>query len=249
VLTQFDEVNRRFTYLRTISSMPNGRFVSLSLHASGSDIFTFGLSAYRASNVYLASTPASTFATGAGTRYFAGSVAGQPQWSASEADAVPIVVDNPLNDPNATPTIGNVSVVYSDVLGLWLMTYDGGSQSRNTAGVYFTYASEPWGPWSKPQLIFNGRRDNALGIFIHDPTITPNPPGDGLTGPTIGGNDIYTTSGGAYAPFMIERFVNVSGTTLSIYYTLSTWNPYTVVEMRSDFAIGDADSRRRAVRH
>jgi hypothetical protein len=129
------------------------------------------------------------------------------------------------------------------------MTYDGGSQSRNTAGVYLTYASEPWGPWSEPQLIFNGRRDNALGTFIHDPTITPNPPGDGLTGPTIGGNDVYTTSGGAYAPFMIARFVNVSGTTLSIYYTLSTWNPYTVVEMRSDFVIGEADSRRRAVRH
>lgn len=249
VLTTFDETNRRFTLLRTISSMPNGRFVSLALHASGSDVLMFGLGAYRASNVYLASVPAAEFASGTGTRYFAGLANGEPTWSTSEADAVPIVVDNPLGTPGTEPTIGNVSVVFSADLQLWLMTYDGGGQSATTAGVYFTYAREPWGPWSSPQQIFNARRDGAMGTFIHDPRITPNPPGDGLNGPTIGGNDPYTTNGGAYAPFLIERFLEVSETTLSIYYTLSTWNPYTVVEMRSDFVIRRAVSRRRSVRH
>ncbi len=36
---------------------------------------------------------------------------------------------------------------------------------------------------------------------------------------------------------MIERFTEVDGNTLKIYYTMSTWNPYTVVKMESDFAI------------
>jgi hypothetical protein len=36
---------------------------------------------------------------------------------------------------------------------------------------------------------------------------------------------------------MIERFTEVQGNTLKIYYTLSTWNPYAVVEMESDFQI------------
>ncbi len=251
VLTRFDETERRFTALRTISSMPNGRFVTTSLHASGTDVLVYGLGAYRASDVYLAIVPASTFDTGQGTRYFTGLVNGQPTWSSSESASVPVVVDNPLHGPpwpDNTPTIGNVSVTFAEDLGLWLMTYDGGAVSQATAGIYFAHATEPWGPWSEPQLIFNGKRDGALGTFIHDPSIVPNPPGDGLNGPTIGANDPNTTRGGIYAPYTIERFTTVSGNTLSIYYAVSTWNPYTVVEMRSDFTISRGLTRRRAVR-
>ena len=244
LLTRFDEDTRVFTVLRTISSMPDGRFVNISLQPSGSEVLIFGLSRYRASNVYLASVPAATFESGAGTRYFTGLVNGQPQWSASERDAVPVVVDDPV-----APSIGNVSVIYSDELGLWLMTFDGGARSPSTVGIWFAYATEPWGPWSRPQHIFNARRDGALGTFIHDPSILPNPPGDGLNGPTIGQNDPYTTNGASYAPYMIERFTRVDDDKLSISYLISTWNPYTVVRMRSDFDIVVVPSRRRAARH
>ena len=245
VLTRFDEATRRFTALRTISSMPNGRFVTTALAASGSDVLMYGLGAYRASNVYLATVPASSFESGQGTRYFAGLVNGQPVWSTSESAAVPVVIDNPLHAATYTPAIGNVSVTFAKDVGLWLMTYDSG-QSAATSGVYFAYASEPWGPWSEPQLIFNPKRDGALGTFIHDPTIVPS---DGLTGPTIGPNDPNTTRGAAYAPYMIERFTRVNDKTLSIYYVISTWNPYAVVEMRSDFTIKRAPGRRRSARH
>lgn len=240
VLTRFDESARRFTNLRTLSSRPNGRFITTSLYRSGSDVVIFGLSAYRASDVYLSIVPASTFESGAGTRYFSGLVNGQPTWSSSETDAVPLFVD-----PESTKTIGNVSVMFSQQLGLWLMTYDGG-KTPDTAGGYFSYAPAPWGPWSDPQLIFNARRDGALGTYIHDPTIVPS---DGLTGPVIGPNDPNTTRGAFYAPYMIERFTRVNGKTLSIYYTGSTWNPYTIVLLRSDFTIGTASPRRRTARH
>ncbi|HEX6178212.1 MAG TPA: DUF4185 domain-containing protein, partial [Thermoanaerobaculia bacterium] len=119
VLTRFDETTRRFTLLRTISSMPAGRFVTTSLHAHGGDVLMYGLGAYRASDVYLAIVPAASFESGTGTRYFAGMVNGQPSWSAAESDAVPVVRDK------TPPTIGYVSVTYSSELGLWLMTYDG----------------------------------------------------------------------------------------------------------------------------
>jgi hypothetical protein len=36
---------------------------------------------------------------------------------------------------------------------------------------------------------------------------------------------------------VIERFTKINDGKLSIYYTLSTWNPYTVVKMESDFTI------------
>jgi hypothetical protein len=243
VLTRFDEEARRFTSLRTVSSMPNGRFVTTAVYASGSEVLMWGLGAYRASDVYLATVPASSFESGQGTRYFTGLVNGEPTWSNSESAAVPVVADT-----NPMPSIGNVSVTFSTDLGLWLMTFDGGT-SQSTAGVYFAYASEPWGPWSEPQLVFNPRRDGAVGTFIHDPSIVPNPPGDGLNGPTIGGNDPFTTRGAVYAPYMIERFTRVTGNKLSIYYIISTWNPYTIVEMRSDFTIRQPSGRRRSARH
>jgi hypothetical protein len=249
VLTRFDEEARTFTPLRTLSARPGGRFIFTSLQRFGDDVLIFGSGAYRADNVYLARVPVASFESGTGTSYFAGMANGQPIWSSVEADSVPVVVDNPLDVPGTSPAIGNASVTFCEELDLWLMTYDGGSQTPATTGIHFTYAAEPWGPWSKPQLVFNPRREGALGTFIHDPSIVPNPPGDGLNGPTIGANDPYTTRGGGYAPYMIDRFTTVAGDKLSIHYLLSTWNPYTVVRMRSDFEIGVASSRRRSVRH
>ncbi len=38
---------------------------------------------------------------------------------------------------------------------------------------------------------------------------------------------------GTYAPYVIERWTRVKGSELSIYYALSTWNPYVVVLMKS----------------
>jgi Domain of unknown function (DUF4185) len=236
VLTRFDETKGTFSTGRTISRVPGGHFIITSLHLSGTDLLMFGLGGYRATDVYLAVTPASEFESGQGTRYFAGLSHGQPTWTDQETNAVPVVVDNPLNGPawpNDSPTVGNVSVIYSPDLGLWLMTYDGGRQTEATTGIYFSSAPAPWGPWSVPQLIFNAKRDRGFGLFIHNPN--DNPPGP--AGPTIGDNDPNTTRGGDYAPQMIERFTKVQGDTLTIYYTMSTWNPYTVVKMRSEFKI------------
>ena len=237
LLVKFDETAKTFTTGRTISQLPGGHFVYTSLHALGSDVYMFGAGKYRASDIYLSKTPASGFWAGTGTQYFAGRVNGQPTWVSSEAAAVPIVQDNPLNGPawpNDNPSVGNMTVAYSDALGMWLMTYDGGRQSPATRGVYLTYAKDPWGPWAAPILIYNTPRDPGFGLFIHNPSAVPS---DGLNGPTIGANDPVTTPGGAYAPSIIGRFTSVSGNTLRIYWLVSTWNPYTVVKMRSELTI------------
>ena len=54
---------------------------------------------------------------------------------------------------------------------------------------------------------------------------------------TAGGNDPEATTGDPYAPEMIERFIEVQGDTLKLFYTMSTWNPYANVLMESDFKI------------
>lgn len=247
ILIKFDEQAQTFAAGRTVSKLPGGHFIFTSMHKSGADVLMFGAGSYRASDIYLSTTPAISFQTGAGTRYFAGLVNGQPKWSDKESDSVPVVQDNPLNGPawpNDNPTVGNLSVIHNDDLGLWLMTYDGGRQetTRNNdiKGTYFTYAQQPWGPWAAPQLIFSQTRDKAYGVWVHNPSIKPDPPGDGLHGPLIGvsnGANVYSESGGAFAPLMIERFTRVSATRATIYYNISPWNPYTVVRMRSDFTI------------
>ena len=169
---------------------------------------------------------------------------GQPTWSTSESAAVPVVNDvDPTN-----PTVVNVSVIYSGQLGLWLMTFDGGRNAESKKGVYFAYAPKPWGPWSTPQLIFNNCRDKGWGnfIFYYYATASENQACPGLAnssgpaGPTIGdqtANNPNTTKGTMYGPAMVERFTTISGSTLKIFYLMSTWNPYATVMMESDFNI------------
>jgi uncharacterized protein (TIGR03437 family) len=215
-------------------------------------MLVFGLGLPHASNIYLSIVPSSEFWTGldqngnGATRYFAGTANGQPIWSSSESAAVPIVNDiDPLN-----PTITDLTAFYSQQLGLWLMTFNGGANS-----VYLTYAQTAWGPWSVPQAIFNPCRDHGFGSFIFyyyateadngcpsamPAGVTSAPNSSGPAGPTIGdqtANNPATTRGFPYAPCLIERFTIVSGNTLKLFYMLATWNPYAVVMMESDFNI------------
>jgi hypothetical protein len=115
---------------------------------------------------------------------------------------------------------------------LWLMTYD----SRQPRGVIFRHAPTPWGPWSAQQIILAPQRDRVRD-FIHQANSK-----DGLAGPVIGAGraDPEAVQGGFYAPYVIERFTRLAGDRLSIYFVLSTWNPYVVVLMRSSFSVDSA---------
>ena len=43
--------------------------------------------------------------------------------------------------------------------------------------------------------------------------------------------------GGLYAPYVVERWTRRRLDTLSVYFLISVWNPYTVELMRADFAL------------
>ena len=180
VLTKFVAPST-FQALRTISELPDGQFLKMSLHEQtgsaaglppgGPYVFMWGTGAYRESDAYLAIVAVAQFESGMGARYFAGlSDSGAPLWSDKESDAKPVVKDG---------TLGDLSVTWCKDLGLWLMTYD-----RRTApnGIVFSYSQTPWGPWSEPQLVFNMIVDGALGKYIHNPYARPS---DGLAGPVL----------------------------------------------------------------
>ena len=231
VLTKFT-LPANFQPLRTISQLPEGHFVKMSLRIQpgtiaglppdGPFIFVWGTGAYRKSDAYFSIVPAAQFESGKGTLYFAGlDVGSAPIWSEKESDARAIVQNG---------TMGDLSVTWCKDLGLWLMTYD--SREPAPHGILFSYSRTPWGPWSQPQIIFNAVRDGAVGKFIHNPQANPD---DELSGPVIGKGQANPRAvhGGAYAPYVIERWTKLQGSELSIYYVLSTWNPYVVILMKS----------------
>jgi hypothetical protein len=221
-----------FQPLRTISQLPAGRFINMSMHnepgpiaglpSGGPFVIAWGTGQYRKSDAYLSIVPAAEFESGKGTRYFAGLDAkGAPSWSDNETDAKPIVENG---------TLGDLSVTWCKELGLWLMTYD---SREPTIGILLSYSRTPWGPWSEPQVLFNLVRDGALGKFIHNPLVKPD---DGLAGPVLGPKnqaDPSAVRGGEYAPYVVERWTKVQGSELDLYYVLSTLNPYVVVLMKS----------------
>jgi hypothetical protein len=231
VLTKFTPP-ATFQPLRTISELPAGRFVKMSMHAEskpmtglppgGPFVLIWGTGVYRKSDAYLSIVPAANFQTGQGTLYFAGpDAAGAPTWSRKESDATPIVRNG---------TMGDLSVTWCKDLGLWLMTYD--SRAPAAVGIMFSSSRTPWGPWAEPQIVFNAVRDGALGTFIHNPRAVPD---DGLAGPVIGKGQANPAGvhGGAYAPYVVERWTKVRDSELDLYYVLSTWNPYVIVLMKS----------------
>ena len=110
-------------------------------------------------------------------------------------------------------------------------------QKRTSAAWHLVLVfPDAMGPWSDPQIIFNAARDGALGKFIHNPQANPD---DGLSGPAIGKGQTkpQAVHGGAYTPYVIERWTRVKGSELSIYYAMSTWNPYVVVLMKSQLHV------------
>jgi hypothetical protein len=237
VLTKFTPP-ASFQPLRTISQSPAGRFLTLTLRAEpgpdaipglppgGPYVLIWGTALYRKSDPYLSIVPVATFESGQGTQYFAGlTPSGQPSWSRNESEAAPVLRNG---------TLGDVSVTWCQALGLWLMTMD--SRAPAKVGVLLSYARTPWGPWSDRQIIFNPRRDGALGKFIHDATIVPD---DGLAGPVIGipQSQAGSVDGGFYAPYVVERWTKLQGSELSLYYVISTWNPYVVMLMKSRFQV------------
>jgi uncharacterized protein DUF4185 len=224
-----------------ISRLPNGRFLKISMHEQpgqivglppgGPFVLMWGTGVYRNSDAYLSLRPVATFESGKGTLYFHGfDASGAPSWRSNESAAVPIVKNG---------TMGDLSVTWCKDLGLWLMTYDGRSHGRSF--ISFSYSPLPWGPWTTPQVIFDEVRDRAMGTFIHDPTVRPN---DGLAGPVIGKRQAKPNSvpGGVYAPYVVERWTTVQGSSLFIYFVMSTWNPYVVDLMTTRFSVSSGIS-------
>ena len=212
-------------YLYEVSnSHRGGRFINVSVVVSesgfpglsfdGGALLVWGSGRFRASDPYLACVPLDRVEERASWRYFTGQQeSSRPLWSAHEDDATALFEH---------PQIGELSVTWNAPLGLWLMLYN----ARSPRGINFRVASQPWGPWSRPEVLFDPDWPGVgYGAFMH---VSSEARGtDRLSDP---GRDAIW--GGEYGPYVISSYTRaLEHHRVAIYFVMSTWNPYNTVLM------------------
>ncbi len=220
-----------------------GDLPELGLPAGEKGLLLFGSGEYRSSDPYLAFVPLADIETQTAWRYFAG-VDGMnnPIWSTAQSGAIPLFDATP--DPAASGScIGELSVTWNAYLERWLMLYNCLPGPR---GIRFQVAYKPWGPWSTPmQTLFNPRRDGGYCHFMHDLSVVACPDGDTaydlypLTAPwDMSDGSRVNEYGGEYAPYVLNRYTTGEvGRSTTVYFVMSTWNPYQTVLMKSTLRV------------
>ncbi len=190
--------------------------------AGDAALFLFGSGKYRESDVRLAVQPAQEIENPASICYFAGSDhTGQPMWSCSESDAQPLL---------GQECVGELSVSYNRFIRKWIMLYNCRIDDVNR--IALRTAQVPWGPWAEPQIIFDPERDKGFCRFMYHNRQSEQC--DALSDP---GRE--KASGDPYGPYQFRDFATGDSHSTTIYFAMSTWNPYTVVLMRSTLSLAN----------
>jgi hypothetical protein len=211
----WDRLGDKLIYLSSV--VVNNEDVPGLPERTGQGLLIFGSGKYRASNPYLAYIPLNVVEQKSRVSYFTGidTVTHQPKWGA-ETTATQL-----FNNP----CVGELSVTWNRNLRQWMMLYN----CDNPGGVVARVADKPWGPWSGPAVLFDAAVDAGTCYFLRGsadcgPATDPFSPANG--GP-----------GGVYGPYVIPRYTRGGPQNTTIYYVMSTWNPYQVVLMKSTLAL------------
>jgi hypothetical protein len=195
----------------------------------------FGVARYRASVPYLAMAPRATFGDPQTWSFFAGLMGGNPVWitraqwesgrNASGDWAPPpgAEIYQPLLP--GEHCIGEHSVTWNAPLHAWLLLYNCGLAIEARA------APQPWGPWSAPIVMLSPAHDPGVACtLVMRPALCPPSQRNYWTPKPV--------PGFFYAPFVLNRYTQDAmpagqPSRATIYWLVSTWNPYNVVVMQS----------------
>lgn len=193
------------------------------LRSASPVVFVFGSSfRYNRSNLYLAAFALKDAAAGAAKWFYYSGRGGVIGWTKDETQAAPLL-DGETN-------IGNHSVLWIPELRRFVLMY---------GNIAARIAPQPWGPWSPPIHIFGPENPWALKM-VHRPgqdpirrTIIPvlrkrdNQPW----------GEERDARGIPYGPYLIDRSSRNADGSVTLYFTMSTWNPYEVFLMRTTFDV------------
>jgi hypothetical protein len=248
VLARSDDDGNTFSH---VVPMPTGFVYSTAINTNLQTdlppdqklgVFIFSTPRYRVSVPYLAYAPVESLENPATWRFFTGRTAeGKPIWvthdewqrSPAGRGSQPGGWRPPEGAELYTPRldaercVGEVSVTWNVPLHKWLMLYNcdfGGIKSR--------IAPAPWGPWSAPTQMFSPEDKLGCHLVMRE---------DGC------GNrrnywpkhkDGKFEGGGLYAPFVLNRYTTPAGgdgpgRRATIYWVVSSWNPYEVSVIRT----------------
>jgi hypothetical protein len=186
--------------------------------ASGDGLVIFGSGSYRASNVRLAFQPAASIESASALRYFAGlDASGNPTWSTQESASIDLFTQ---------PSVGELSVAYNKFIRRWVMFYNSDDAHR---GINFRTARQPWGPWSETQVLLDPWA-GAYGQYFHidwNWSVTDNVQNAGRE----------YEFGGEYGPYMFRELATGSDNRTTIYFTMSSWNPYVSLLMKTELQV------------
>lgn len=181
----------------------------------GDGLLLFASGEYRKSHIYLAHQPISGIKNKNSIRYFAGMKDGKPLWNKNESDAQPIF-------QLTNPGVGELSASYNQFIKKWILLYNHGEPR----GINLRTSDNPWGPWSEAQVIFRPWEDGGYCHFIHSSWEFEKC------------DNVHNTGrenewGGEYGPYQFGHFATGDDQSTTIYFTMSTWNPYEVVLMKA----------------
>lgn len=220
-----DFTNTRFINVAMLRQSAGVEVTHLPEAVRHDPVFVWGTGEYRKSRVYLAVAAADQLDQPGSLHYWVGLGGdGLPQWSSEEADAAPIF------DADFT---GEVSAIYLPQIQRYAITYVIESLDVSERGTFLRFTENPWRGYGAPQKIFDPWRDRGYTEFMHVSDSFGRL--DNVHDP---GREF--TWGGEYGAYLIEPFTRYENGQLDLFYTLSTWNPYQVMLMRSSFGSTDA---------
>ena len=190
---------------------------------------------FRHSYPYLAIAPLLDSGLGRGWLYFGGvDGSGKPRWESSEYSAASLFEPS---DPHHC--LAEFSVVRTPY-GEWMMLYACALPPNGPRGIFLRRAEAPWGPWSSPLLIFDPANGYCQFMFARDPNVCANKGPNPYEESQRDDKDPSLIAwGGEYAPELLPaRYFKVDGEIMTIYYVMSTWNPYQAVLIRARVTTG-----------
>jgi hypothetical protein len=211
---------------KSLYTLSTGKFIHISCEVidnekinglptnSGKGLLIWGSSVHRKSDIFLAHMPLNEITNKSSIRYFAGfessSDSKKPLWKINEEEAKPLF---------KAECIGELSIRWNYYLNKWIMLYN--CNHCNTKGIVIRLADNPWGDWSSPKIIFDPK--DGYGKFIHSP---------GKDNIYDKGRNRHSDWGSVYGPYQITPYsTGIKYRYTKIYFTLSTWNPYQVIQM------------------
>ncbi len=214
----------------TLSSAGLTKGLPPALRHAADVVFVLGSSwNYNRSNLYLAAfNPTDVEADTSKWFYYSGQMGGTNSWSSDEKVAAPLLA--------GTPNVGNHSVVWNAALHRFILMYGILMNGRVVAQVSAT----PWGPWSAPTVVFGPQSDWAAKLIHHpgqDPIVRNVIPVHGPAGRVLDVSE--DTMGVPYGPNLIDKSTTNSDGSVTVYFTMSTWNPYEVFLVSTTFKAGE----------